>query len=955
MYWEFTPYIIPLLLAAIISAALAFFAWQRRSTPGATPFVVFMAAVMLWSLAYALELAGTNLETKIFWARVKYTGIPAVPVAWLAFALQYTNQDAWLTRKHLTLLSIIPMITILLMWTNPIHQLMWVQPRLNTDGPFTIIQKNFGGWFWVHFIYTYVLLLIGTVMLIRMLLRSPHLYRWQVNTVLVAVSVPWLVNIISVFGLSPVPNLDLTPFAFAISGLAFGWALLRYRLLDVVPIARRAVIDSMNEGIIVLDKQNRVVDLNSMARQLLNNKVPNQALGKPFAEAFEEVPELVERCRRADKPNTEIEITSGHVTGYFSINISPLYDKKNHLTGRLIILRNITQRKQAEAEREKLLALEQEQRLQAETLREVSLALASQTNLQAVLDEILHQTQRVVPYQTAHIMLLEENKTLRSAAWQGYEDFGSERLISGLVQHLDNFPMDARVIQTRQTVVIPDTTKEPHWIVQPETAWVKSHLTAPLTLQNQVLGLLRLDGNTPNQFSEKDGKVLAPLANAAAVALENARLLAAEQQRAEELASLVAASTAISASLNIRQVIQIVAEQMAKLLGVDGCTISKWDQHTHTLTLWAQYAPETWKTLPKWFEPTQLDAYPLTDGVLKKARPAQLQINASNTNSAESAFMHNTGLKSMLLIPLITQDRTIGLAELMDSRSIRVFDDREIVLIQTLANQAAIAIENAQLMSTEQKRIGQLTRARDQALEANRIKSELLGRVSHELRTPLGIILGYTEMLHDSVYGDISEEQREPMQKIIDTTVNLTARVNDLLDQSQLEAKTLKLYNQSFAPIDLIDHVQSALREQAANKSVSLTFTIADDVPPFLSGDFKRLSQILNSLVENALKFTDQGQVQMRIYSPEHDLWAMAVSDTGIGIPAEAQAHIFEPFWQLDSSATREYGGTGLGLSIVKELVELMEGRIYLESKEQQGTTFTVLLPLLPVPEMAIQ
>ncbi len=199
------------------------------------------------------------------------------------------------------------------------------------------------------------------------------------------------------------------------------------------------------------------------------------------------------------------------------------------------IVRDVTAQRRAEAEREQLLAAEREQRLLAETLAEVTLALTAHTSHEAVLDEILRQTQRLVPFTTAHIMLLHHN-TLRVARWQGYTAYDAEALISTLEQPLDRFPIDAEVIRTRTPVVIADTYREPRWVRVRETAWVRSCLMVPICLHDRAIGLLRLDSDTPGNFTEADAQRLKPLSYAAAVAIENARLYAQERERAAALA-----------------------------------------------------------------------------------------------------------------------------------------------------------------------------------------------------------------------------------------------------------------------------------------------------------------------------------------------------------------------------------------------------------------------------------
>ncbi len=244
------------------------------------------------------------------------------------------------------------------------------------------------------------------------------------------------------------------------------------------------------------------------------------------------------------------------------------------------------------------------------------------------------------------------------------------------------------------------------------------------------------------------------------------------------------------------------------------------------------------------------------------------------------------------------------------------------------------------------ERTQELAQARDQALAASRLKSELLAKVSHELRTPLGAILGFTEMLNFGVYGPLSDKQREITTEVIQSTHFLTSLVNELLNQAQLDAGKLKLNLSPFVLRDVVEEALSKMAVLAQNKGLTLTTTIAPDMPATLVSDPCRVQQILVNLVSNAIKFTKTGTIQVCFYQPDPTHWALRVSDTGSGIPPEAQAYIFEPFRQVDGSITRQHGGAGLGLSIVKQLTTLMGGQITLKSKVGEGSTFLVLFPL---------
>ncbi|MEM7344552.1 MAG: ATP-binding protein [Chloroflexota bacterium] len=236
--------------------------------------------------------------------------------------------------------------------------------------------------------------------------------------------------------------------------------------------------------------------------------------------------------------------------------------------------------------------------------------------------------------------------------------------------------------------------------------------------------------------------------------------------------------------------------------------------------------------------------------------------------------------------------------------------------------------------------------ARDQALEASRLKSELLARVSHELRTPLGAVLGFSEMLNLEMAGSLTDRQKEMTRKIITNSENLTVMVNELLDQARLEAGMVSLNRVEFSPANLLEQTRLVAEVLAQNKGLKLRTELTEDVPATLVGDDQRLRQILTNLTGNAIKFTEHGSVQVRIFCPGEYQWAIEVSDTGPGIPEEAQSLIFDPFRQVDGSVTRQHGGSGLGLSITKKLTELMGGVILLKSNEVGGAIFTVILPI---------
>jgi len=211
----------------------------------------------------------------------------------------------------------------------------------------------------------------------------------------------------------------------------------------------------------------------------------------------------------------------------------------------------------------------------------------------------------------------------------------------------------------------------------------------------------------------------------------------------------------------------------------------------------------------------------------------------------------------------------------------------------------------------------------------------------------LNAILGYADLLKNESLGNLEQNQKEAIRQITDSAIYLREMVNELLDEAQIEARAIFLHKEFFSPADILQRVEAAMSVMASNRGLHIITSLEPDLPAQILGDEQRLQQILLNLVGNAIKFTKSGEVQIKLFCSGSNYWAMQVSDTGAGIPDEALSYIFEPFRQVDNAITRENRGTGLGLSICKQLVELMDGEIHVESEVGKGSTFTVTLPIL--------
>jgi signal transduction histidine kinase len=286
---------------------------------------------------------------------------------------------------------------------------------------------------------------------------------------------------------------------------------------------------------------------------------------------------------------------------------------------------------------------------------------------------------------------------------------------------------------------------------------------------------------------------------------------------------------------------------------------------------------------------------------------------------------------------MLREDVPIGVLALLRS-DVRPFTDKQIELVTTLADQAAIAIENVRLFDEIQDKGRQLE-------EASQHKSQFLANMSHELRTPLNAILGYAELIADGAYGDPSEKMLGVLKRLEAQGKHLLGLINDVLDLSKIEAGQLVLELSDYCIQDIAQAVRSTLEPLAADKKLGFRVEVAPQLPPG-HGDGRRLTQVLINLVGNAIKFTDAGEVAITAKATDGS-FHLSVRDTGPGISSADQARLFQEFQQADNTITKKKGGTGLGLAISKRIIEMHGGRIWVESQPGQGSTFSFKLPVI--------
>ena len=429
-----------------------------------------------------------------------------------------------------------------------------------------------------------------------------------------------------------------------------------------------------------------------------------------------------------------------------------------------------------------------------------------------------------------------------------------------------------------------------------------------------------------------------------------ARLRDVEARRTEALDQQTATSDVLrviaSSPTAVQPVFDAIAASATRLCrGLYGL-VFRFDGELITLAAEYGSAPERLEVIRS--------AYPRSPGRGSVAAQAILERRviaiADAQNGAEFPHLAERakaiGYRSILSVPMLLRDTAIGAINVVRVE-MSPFTDAQIDLLKTFADQAVIAIENVRLFTELQERNREVELKRQELAAANQHKSEFLANMSHELRTPLNAIIGFSEVLAERMFGELTDKQEEYLRDIHASGQHLLSLINDILDLSKIEAGRMELELADFDLPGVIDNALTLVRERAGRRGIALGSEVDDQMGVIL-GDERKVKQVLLNLLSNAIKFTPEGgRVDVRATIAE-GVVEVSVTDTGVGIAPEDQAAIFEEFRQVGTAA-KKVEGTGLGLALSRKFVELHGGRLCVQSRVGEGSTFTFTVPLAPV------
>ncbi len=330
-----------LTVSGAVALLVAWLGWRRRAAPGALALLALMLSLAVWSFTYAALWLSTTVQARAFWLYMTFFGVISAPVAFFVLVQIYIGRGDWLTKRTYILLSIIPALTLLFLWTDPLHGLFfgtnhtWDESAIFSGGP----------WFYIFALYSYGLMAISVVLLFRTHMRSPQFYRRQTRIMLGGALLPWLANFLMLLGWNPLPGLDLTPIAFTGTGLLLAYGFFGYRMMDLVPASRDVLVENLDDAIVVVDTQGRIVDINPKAMELADPGA-GAPFGKQMQDVFSRWADLIPHYATFEG-RTELKLERAPFS-YVELRIIPLRDRQGRLMGKLATWSDISARRQAE-------------------------------------------------------------------------------------------------------------------------------------------------------------------------------------------------------------------------------------------------------------------------------------------------------------------------------------------------------------------------------------------------------------------------------------------------------------------------------------------------------------------------------------------------------------------------------------------------------------------------------
>lgn len=999
-------FLILLASSAGISLVLAFFARRHRTTPGDYAFALVLYGESIWSTGYFFELMSPTVSGKVILDNLEFIGTDCIAIGSLLFALGYTGHGVWVHRLT-RLLWVLPVLNLVVVWTDPFHHLLRTSITTVPSATFAFLSYGYGPWMWFFMLYGLGFVL-GSIVILLSSTPINRYYQLQTLAVILGMSAPLLGSSITMAGLVPLPelqNLDLSPIAFAIANPIWAWGLFRRRLLDLVPIARDMLVEQMPDGLIVLDLQLRIIDVNPGAQVFLNRSMTT-LIGLPIGSVLPSCASVFPLTR--DWLSFEAELPVGSQSRqplWVEITISRVNSRQNGILGWLVVLRDRTahhhmQVSLCESERKLATLLSNLPGMAYRCLNDCSwtMEFVSQgcsdltgyppesiiNNAQIRFSDIIHPNdhslvwkqvqaalQQRQPFQVSYRIIARDGQ--EKWVWeQGrgiFTDAGDLLALEGLITDITERKQAEEALRTSEAQyrLLAETMSDVVWTMNTE---------GQFTYVSPSVYALR--GYTPEEV------LLQTMAEA--LMPESLQVVLKRVEAFQRTGILQGARLELEQPCKNGSTVW--TECVTNPLRDESGTLTGWVGVSRDITARKRVEDELRK-LSRAVEQSSVSVVITdTNGTIEYVNPWFTHV--TGYTFAEARGQNPRILKSGTIPLEVYQDlwQTI----LSGKEWCGEFHNKkkngalywEFASISPVFNEEGTITHLVAVKEdiTERKCMEvELHRARESAEAASRAKSIFLANMSHELRTPLNAILGFAQLMHR--IGGLPPEYQANVEIIYRSGEHLLSLINSVLDLSKIESGRMVVNKSSCNLSGLLNELEDMFRLRAHEKRLRLTFEPAPNLPRYISTDEMKLRQVLINLLSNAIKFTTTGRVILRVTTKHDDqrlasndwqpaicdqqpgtnlcqspvsgqlsavgayTWLnFAVEDSGPGIAPEELDTLFDAFTQTQSGQ-QKLGGTGLGLTISRKFVRLLGGDIYVQSQLGRGTVFTFTIPVI--------
>ncbi|MEI6137742.1 MAG: histidine kinase N-terminal 7TM domain-containing protein [Mariniphaga sp.] len=906
----FTIYSILFLATALVSFFGAILAWQRRAIKGAKELAMLLFAAGIWAFWIIFETSATTVTDKIFYAKFGYFGAVSTPVFYLIFVLRFVGKDKYLTLKNKIILFLIPLITLVIAFTNEFHHLLW--SGFSTISAETNLMEYYHGiWFWIgYFGFNYTLSILSTIYLIRFIMVQTRTFSSQGWIVLAASLIPWSASVLYLSGKNPVAGLDLVPVSTILSGLLFTYAILYINFLDIIPVARQTLVETLTDGILVLDRQNRIQDINEAAIHFLGIRDRN-IIGYPIESAGASVTQLLLAVLDSIA-DQNIEIGASGSVKTYSVGKKEI---KNQQDSRLVLIRDITslidQQREIQESNKRYRLLSDRFRLMSDNMSDMLWAKDLEKKFifinKAACENLLLALNTDEPIGKDHLFFADRARQEypENPNWYNFGEQcqNSDEVVmsSGKAERFEEYG------NVNGNFLFLDVRKAP---IFDETG-----------LMIGVVGSARdvtLQKKTEADVIERD-ILLGAVAKATALLVQGEDLDDSIKGALEIVGKATLVNRVYIFQNHLDQPYQL--PMMSQRYEWTDGSVKEEIGNPELQSLPYEIA------FPRWYE------------VLTKGEV--IVGNIRNFPEGERLVLESQGIVSILVTPVFIANTFWGYVGFDDCKKERIWTSTEERLLSAAANTFGAAY-------SQKKNKDELVVAKQKAEESDRLKSAFLATMNHELRTPLNHILGFSELI---LSGAMPDDNIAFASNINHSGKELLAIVEDVFDLALAEHSNIKLRLQTFRLMDQFMENKSIFDQifQTSGKSEQINLVYKPDAQLlswYLTTDRSKVNQILINLFKNAIKFTNTGLIEYGFNSHKKGSLTFFIRDTGIGIPKEKQSLIFDFFRQGDDSPTRVYGGIGIGLSIASKISKILNGQLSVVSEPEKGSIFSLTIPV---------